>query len=53
MPKDIFSDSNINKMINVYLSQILVFSPTNKNPTTLYLHWFSIDLNKNSQLGFL
>lgn len=53
MPKDIFSDSNINKMVNAYLSQILVIFPTNKNPATFYLHWFSIDLNKNSQLGFL
>ena len=26
-------------MINAYLSQILVFFPTNKNPTMFYLHW--------------
>lgn len=53
MPKDIFSDSNINKYLLMHTYPRYLYFPHKQNPTTFYLHWFSIDLNKNSQLGFL
>lgn len=56
MPKDIFSDSNINKMNNVYLSPILVFSPTKKKPyhiiSSLVFYWFKQEFSIGILVNF-